>query len=250
MNTFSIEAMVRFGWETFNKNKGVFVGAAAVIGIAQIISQAIGAIPLLGVIPSTVIGLFVGMGMIRFFLRGHDSASDVTVSALWNPVGFWRYFGATLLKGFIIAGPIVAGVAALVISGTMFSADQWTDMSLNFFVALVVLICLAASWMLYASARLALVEYLVLDGGKGPLEAIKTSFQSTQWAVWKIILLLLVLGLINLAGALVLLVGLLVSVPVSMLAMAHLYRTLSGAVVAAPSPAVSMPPPPAEAPTV
>ena len=71
--------------------------------------------------------------------------------------------------------------------------------------------------------------YLVMDRGLGVTESLKESRRITYGNRLKLLLLGLALVGINIVGFFLLIVGLLVSIPVSMLAGVHAYRTLSKA---------------------
>jgi uncharacterized membrane protein len=70
--------------------------------------------------------------------------------------------------------------------------------------------------------------FLVIDRELAPIEALKESNRITYGHKWRLLGFTLVLLLINVLGALALLVGLLVTVPVSSLTFTHAYRVLSG----------------------
>jgi uncharacterized membrane protein len=69
---------------------------------------------------------------------------------------------------------------------------------------------------------------------------MKESSRITRGHKWPLFVFLLLLVLVNLAGLLALVVGLLVSMPVSMLAFVHAYRTLAGKAEMPPSDAAMM----------
>ena len=71
------------------------------------------------------------------------------------------------------------------------------------------------------------VPYLVIDRGLGPIEAMKESWRVTKGHKWQLFFLFLALIGLNILGAIALIIGLLVTVPISMLAAAHAYRTLT-----------------------
>jgi len=79
---------------------------------------------------------------------------------------------------------------------------------------------------------------LVIDREVGPIEALKESYRITSGHRWSILGLILVLFLINLLGLLALIVGMLVSIPIALLALTHAYRVLSGSAEARPADAV------------
>lgn len=56
---------------------------------------------------------------------------------------------------------------------------------------------------------------------------MKESWRITKGHKWQLLLLFLALLLVNLLGLLALFVGIFVSVPITMLAFAHAYRTLA-----------------------
>ena len=78
---------------------------------------------------------------------------------------------------------------------------------------------------------------IVIDRERGPIEAMKESMRVTRGYKWYLLGFALVLTLLNVLGLLAFVVGLLVSIPVSLLAFMHAYRTLAGREV--PSRAVA-----------
>ena len=76
------------------------------------------------------------------------------------------------------------------------------------------------------SVMLQYYSYFIIDKNMGPVEAIKASAALTKGVRWKLFGFLLALGLINIVGALLLVVGLFATVPVSLVAVAFVYRKL------------------------
>jgi uncharacterized membrane protein len=70
------------------------------------------------------------------------------------------------------------------------------------------------------------VKFLIVERDLGPIEAIKESARLTKGSRFEIALLLLSIIALNIVGAILLIIGLLVTVPVSALAMVHAYRML------------------------
>jgi uncharacterized membrane protein len=73
--------------------------------------------------------------------------------------------------------------------------------------------------------RYSFVRFAILDGARIQ-ESLSRSAVLTQDIKWHLVLFLIILVLLNILGAILLLVGLLVTVPVSMLAYAHAYVKL------------------------
>lgn len=70
-------------------------------------------------------------------------------------------------------------------------------------------------------------NYLIADKGMGPIEALRHSGEMTQGVKWRLLGFNLLLGLINLAGALALVIGLFYTIPLTLIASTFVYRLLS-----------------------
>jgi hypothetical protein len=230
---FSPSSALRFGWETFKKRPWLFIGAFVLIAIAQVVteglSRAIDApfggaesdYAFLGALVSLALNTLISMGVTNFGLAAHDNPETVELSALWRPHPFWKYLGLTILFSLII-------VAVFLLSFALFAAIA-RDAGLGIAVPLAVVLAAILALMLLFSG------FLVIDRGLGPIQALKESHRITRGYKWPLFLLCLLLVLINVAGLLALIVGLLVSAPVSLLALTHAYRVLSGGAVPRPA---------------
>jgi uncharacterized membrane protein len=203
---FSTGSALRFGWETFKKRPWFFVGSTVVIllasGLIDAFSSALDAAvggsaeqpSLIGTVVNLGLGTLLGMGATAFYLAAHDNPDTVDLSALWHPQPFWKYLGASILY----AVALVVGLILLVVPGIIF----------------------ALMFMF--------TTFIVIDRELGPVEAMKESNRITHGHKWSLLGFTLMLVLINLLGLIALVVGLLVSIPVSSLAVTHAYRVLSG----------------------
>jgi uncharacterized membrane protein len=70
-------------------------------------------------------------------------------------------------------------------------------------------------------------KYFIVDKGCGPVEALKMSSKATYGSKLDIFLLDIVLFGINILGVLALLVGVFVTIPISMLSYAYVFRRIS-----------------------
>jgi len=211
MTALSIGDCIRFGWETFKTRPGILIGAFLLTMLIPSIPGMFfpgpefqpgvpppppSAAQFIELLVSIVLSLLVALGAATFALRAHDDIASVKISDLWNPEPIWRFLGAEILAGIII----FVGFLLFVIPGII------------------------------ASLGLCFVPYVVIDRGAGPIDALKESWRITKGHKWRLFLLGLALVGINLLGLLALVVGILVSIPVSWLAITHAYRTLeSGA---------------------
>ncbi len=201
MNTFSIRESILFGWETFKKRPLVFLGAfiitLAVSGISSALLEPEQGAPMTGIslllgIISALVGVMVELGILTFSIRAHDAVEKVDLKDLWNPQAFVRYLLGQIVVGFIV----IVGLLLLIVPGII------------------------------AALGLMLTPYLIIDKGMQPIEAIKESWRVTKGHRMQLFLFVLSLIGINILGVLALVVGLLVSIPVSVLAVVHVYRLI------------------------
>lgn len=80
---------------------------------------------------------------------------------------------------------------------------------------------------IYFALKYCLVSYIIVDRNVGIKEAFRLSGESTKGHKTSLLALGFLFGLINILGALALLYGLLVTIPVSLLAVAYTYNHLS-----------------------
>jgi uncharacterized membrane protein len=208
MPPFSIGDCIRFGWETFKKRPGILIGAFVLTMLIPSIPGILfpspevmpGAPPppptsaeLIAALASLVLGIFTAMGMTTLALRAHDDIANVTIGDLWNPQPFWRYLGAQFLAAIII----FVGLLLLIVPGFI------------------------------AALGLLFVPYAVIDRGAGPINALKESWRITNGNKWQLFLFGLVLIGLNLLGLLALVIGVLVTAPITWLAVTHAYRILA-----------------------
>ena len=202
---FSIKSALSFGWETFKRRPWFFVGATLVIFLLYIVTGALtGTIDYaltgdtenhsgVGSILDWLIGTLISMGVVAFYLKAHDNPEQVTLSALWHPHPYWSYLAATVLVGLVI----VLGLLLLIVPGIIFGL------------------------------MFMFTSFIVIDRALGPIDAMKESKRITSGYRWRLLGFILLLALINLAGVIALVVGLLVTVPVTSIAFANAYRVLS-----------------------
>ncbi|MCD6385224.1 hypothetical protein J7M23_05540 [Candidatus Sumerlaeota bacterium] len=198
---FSKGEAIRFGWRTMKSNLGFFIILLIVVGLIYVIPDFIEKLvrkdaPLLAILihlGSWVISIVVQMGVIKIALRFCDE-EEAELGDLFTcfPL-FFKYVAGSILYGLIV----IVGLLLLIIPGIIWSIKFW------FF------------------------PYFIVEEGVGPIQALKKSSLITRGAKWDLFLFGLLLGLINLLGALCLVIGLFATVPTTMVAWAYVYRELS-----------------------
>lgn len=203
MKNFPYAASLKFGWETFKANVWLFVGVLVVSGLIGYVPQALQDMEKNGQLN---LGFFVWVLVIVFWLFSQLIDLGGTKIVLnfvdGKQVKFSELFSQThvLLKGvvaaFVYGLIVVLGLIALIIPGV------------------------------YLGIRLQFFKYFVVDKSYGPIKALKESWKITRGNVWNLFLFGLLMILVNIGGLLVLLVGLFVSAPVTMMAAGYVFRKL------------------------
>jgi uncharacterized membrane protein len=198
---FSKSEAILFGWNTLKKNFGFFLGMLAIVVainllVGLVMSSFSEEAPKVLVIAvsaiSWILDLLISMGVIRITLKFCDQ-EQATYRDLFSAY--------RLLLNYLV-GSIVYGI--MVASGFVFLIAPG--------------IYLAVKYQFY--------DYLIIDKGMGPIDAIKRSGVLTEGVKRNLVLFWLALVGINILGMIALGVGLIATVPVSWLANAYVYRRL------------------------
>lgn len=221
MHSLHVGKVLRFGWDTFKERPWFFIGmVVAVVLLSGIVSSlapdpVTNAFDFLLAIAVVILNILIEMGLVAFALKANDAVKEAQFKDLWHPQPFWKYVGVKILAGVIAAGPILVALGLIALGGV------WVTIGIVFLIPAIV-------WAVLAALALIFATYLVIDRDRGPIEAAQESAHITKGHRGQLFLLALSLIGINILGALALLVGLVVTVPVSLIAIAHAYRTLAG----------------------
>lgn len=221
--TLNIADALGYAWNKYKSNAGVWIG---ILLIAAVISIAVGAIftdwsqvgefdedmtftdyaefsdfsvwGIIGRIVTTIVGYLISAALIRGALHELDG----------NRPGIGAFFqftnvGAIIVASFLVGLATGIGLVLLIIPG--------------------IIIAFLTYWTLQ----------FVIDQEQDAITAIKSSFGAISANVGPLVLLALVLVALNIVGFLLCLVGLLVSVPLTVLASTYAYRVVVGGRVAA-----------------
>lgn len=196
----SKKEVLKFGFETTKANIKFFILVLLVSASIQIISSWISnAVPeeqslisfLVGII-IWVVASVVAVGQLKIALKFIDKQkAEVTDLFSYYKLAL-KYMAGSILFGLIVA----VGFILLIIPGIIWSI------------------------------KFQFYSYLIADKGMGPIEALKMSWQMTKGVKWNLFLFGLLTTLINIAGALALVIGLIITIPTTTIATASVYRKL------------------------
>lgn len=192
MNQFGKREAIRNGWGLFRKNWKFFVVVTVVM---MIVSMGVGLSTEYGVVVSLVtwiLQLFLSVGLMRVNLAVVDGGAPVKRLLFPNWKLVARYLLASVLYGLVV----IIGLILLVLPGV------------------------------YIAVRLQFFGLSIADGA-GIADSLKKSWRITKGSVVNLVLYSLLAALVNLLGVLFLVIGTLVTTPLTGLSYAWVYRKLS-----------------------
>lgn len=216
---FSVEEALQYGWGVMKDNIWFFVGVLAVAWaiaglphiIAHILQRESSGLSFIFRIIGWVANIIVSIGLIAIALKFLDNQQPRFEDLFSFKPFFWKYLGASILYGLVIW----FGMILLIVPG------------------------------IYWALKFQFFGYFVVEQASDPVEAMRRSSRITYSVKWKLFWFGIVLAFINTVGMMVLLVGLFVTVPFTLLAYSYVYRkllaqtesaqALSGAQEAAPA---------------
>ncbi len=221
------------GYQLLKDNFSLLFVTALVFGGIEGFVTMLGAIPFIGPIFSIANLVIAGPLMGGLFyvnlraVRG-ESAEVGDIFA-----GFRRQFGQLFLGKLIpglVAGlsliPVIIAAVVLLVVPAMSSPNQKPDLHNLLLLIPIGLVCLLP--MIYLQTCWTFTLALIIDKGMDFGAAMKTSWKMVRKHWWQVFGLMLLIGLVNLAGALACLVGLLFTMPIGFAAMMIAYETIFG----------------------
>ena len=221
MHAFSIKEAFAFAWNTFKKEPWLYGGVALCSLIVSLIVNTItrdmdGLIGFIVSVAGVLIQWWLYLGFARMALsayRGQPVSFKMLYGEKWEVL--YRYTLAMILTGIIV----VVGLVLLIVPGII------------------------------ASLMLSMVIFTVLEKGMKPVDSLKESRRLTDGHKWSLFVFMLVAIVINLIGAIPFGLGLLVTIPLTLLALVFVYKNLDQRVqmepVAKAMPAATPAPAPA-----
>lgn len=224
---FSVGAAISYGWNAFKSNAGVWIGAFLAVAVISVVLQSLlnpsvnvdlgdaGSIPM---VEYTFAGqLLAGLASIVTYLL-----SAVLIQGAVHKVN-GRFEGFGSFTNFTHAGPLFVAAAALGVVSLVLGLLSVVSPFLTSILNLV--------WAILSVFTL----YVAADRGLQVVDAVKESFRLVTSNLGSVIVLwLATIGLVIAGVIVVCFTGLIIVVPLLVLAWAFAYKTLSGQPVAAP----------------
>ncbi len=225
--TFSVAEVFSFGWNKTFQNLVFYIISILIFGVVYfVLEYLVGHTGFLGTVFYIILIAFsfvYGYLFILTALRVY-SGEKLELSKFSSYVKFdnrfWNYIGGSILVGigFVIVYLLILGSLALM---THFALQR----SLIFLLFIIIAIVLSVFLVMYSIA-FSFYQYIIIDQNKQIIESIKESYHITKGKKWKIFGVLLMLVILNVVGAFLLLIGLLITIPITILSEVFLYKKL------------------------
>lgn len=198
--SININELVKESWEVVKGKIGTFAGILAIMWLVNVAPSSINKVLAGNSIAILIVSLafmipqiVLSMGVLKYTLAVISSDDAPEFSLIFTQYSyFWKFLLASIVYNVIVG----LGMLLLVIPGV------------------------------YLGLRLQFFSYLIVDQDMGPIDAIKESFAMTSGRTLDLFLLALVALAINLIGALALIIGLVVTIPITMVIYAKVYKGL------------------------
>jgi uncharacterized membrane protein len=201
MKKFSIHEAISVGWEKTRSNLSFLILVLFISFIinglpgftTNMIREDVPVLSSLITIAFWVLTVLVSMGTIKIALKLIDKKKPVLSDLYDEHAKLLRFILSTLVYSMIVTVGLIFFIVPGIILGIRFQ----------------------------------FYSYLIIDRNMGPLQALKKSGEITSGNKWNLFLFALCMGLLNILGVLLLVVGLLVTIPITMIATAYVYRKLT-----------------------
>ncbi|HNV96777.1 MAG TPA: DUF975 family protein [bacterium] len=230
-NIFTIKEVVNYSWEKVKKHLGFFILLSIIIFLITYIPQTVNKLTTTDENQFSVMGIL--FHLIFWFLQIIVSIGitklclNVVYDKIEKPKIKDLFSGSDLFIKYLLASILFSAFVFLP-TGIIFAFFiLMMVLKVNIIINIILGILGLASlvFMIIYSIRLSYYPYFIIEG-LGIIESLKKSYKITKGLVWSLMVLGFVLGLINLLGLLCLGVGLLVTIPISYIATAYVYKKM------------------------
>ncbi len=222
---FSIRESLTVGWEKTRAHSGLVFKIALILialGFIQnittgentsVFEHVVGGIATLALV---VLGIGTTIISIKLVRNEPTHLRDIIPS--WALV--WRYLLSSLIVGIFVLACFGIPTAFGFLASPSFQGGA-ADMSIALGVAVGVVVGG------YAMIRYSMVKFVSVDKVLDIGSILRRSKMITRGAVWHLLLFYIVIALLNILGVLLLLVGLIITLPMTFIASAYVYVKLS-----------------------
>ncbi len=181
----------------------------------------------------TFLSTTILLGLTKICLNFYDNIKSKISDVFSQYKLIFRYIFASILSGLAVLISFLIGTFSIFFLIGLSAITSFNLITTRFhflstygavMTGLFVIVSVIVS--IYIGIRLQFYEFFIVDKNEGVISSLKKSWQITKGNVLKLSFFLLLSAGLNILGSIFFLVGLFVSIPVTMLAYAFVYRKL------------------------
>lgn len=217
---------IKYGFKVVLENFGKVLFLWLILATLSFLSGFIGGllpVPVLMQIVEYLVGSLITVGLLKITLDVYDG-KELLLESIFKE---YKY-----LKNFILASLIVTVMGALfmvalvLITMVIHTVIQlFVDIDYKVVFSFITLFAIVPLAIFFIRAQF--VGFFVVDKNESPVQAFNATLDITKGRVLKLFLFNLLIGALQIMGALCILLGLLITIPVGMVAMTYVYRKIS-----------------------
>ncbi len=230
--TETISSILERSWETYKKHWKLLIPATVITIVLAVLNQTVQKIetrPIIAIIV-TIIAILITIGItlgwaqmvLRLLRTKKSSWKDFKTS-----LRIWKHFvvaqiiyNVFKIPVLILCSPLLGYIVAMMYDGRAIFSDRG-------FMAVALMFAIGVIFMVWLSIRYMFLSFVAVDhAGMTGWALLKKSAAMTKNNEWQLLKFSITLALINIIGLICLVVGLLVSIPLTKLAKADLYESL------------------------
>lgn len=200
MNVISPTGLVQQGWESFKKDWQLILGSVLIIWVVSLVLEAVAGVfeneapfvSFIVIVLSIIVSIILQLGLTQITLNLVYGKPAEIGQLIGDRTLMLRFFGTSVVYALIVIG----GLILLIVPGIIW-AIKYSQFS-----------------------------FLIVDRKMDAFASLSESARITSGHKLQLFWLSLLLVVINIAGALLFLVGLLITIPVSVMVYAHVYKEL------------------------
>lgn len=202
--TFDIKNLFTDAWSDYKSHWKLFILIGIIFGLVGLLGNmgmtidpttgAVSQSPIVS-IAAWALQMFITLGYIKFVLNIVDK-KEVKIEQLFQGADTLKHFISFLVVSLLVSTLTTLGYFLLIVPGVMLTVG-----------------------LLFS-------QYLAAEEKTGIFESLKESWKGTRKTQWKILWFMIVAIFFNLFGALALLIGLAITIPMTSLMYARMYRQL------------------------
>lgn len=216
-HNFDIEKILNSAWD---KTKEHFLFLVILLLGSAMITKIAMIIPIIGF----VVAIFISMAIIKvslIIISGKKPTVENIKTSLMNYNLAWKLIIGTLIY---IAVPFLTIISLIITTFITLNPTNFSDLAVPFFILTLILAAISA----YIIVVFQFYKFTIVDDENAKIiDSFKKSMNMVNGNFWSIVVFMVILVIMNALGKYALGIGLIITIPISLLASTILYKELS-----------------------